>query len=93
MEPLVISYTLLLQGFTRSWKDFDWPWVKTNQRFSVSRTLDFGEKDVGQKKFGPLVVTLSLEFSRLPAMLSPLKTTLLPVPALTPRRQIGECMY
>lgn len=58
MEPLVISYTLLLQGFTRSWKDFDWPWIKTNQRFSVSRTLDFGEKDVGQKKFGPLVVTV-----------------------------------
>lgn len=42
------------------------------------------------KSVVPLVVTLSLEFSRLPEMLSPLKTTLFPVPALTLRRQIGE---
>ena len=32
------------------------------------------------EKFGPLVVTLSLEFSRLPVMLSPLKITLFPMP-------------
>lgn len=61
-------------------------------KVSVSLTLDFDET-MSDKKFGPLVVTLSLEFSRLPAMLSPLKTTLFPVPALTPRRQIGECIH
>lgn len=32
------------------------------------------------EKFGLLVFTPSLEFSRLPVMLSPLKTTLFPVP-------------
>lgn len=82
-------------GFTRSgwpWIDFDWPWIKTNQRFlSVLRWISV--RGCWTKKFGPLVVTLSLEFSRLPAMLSPLKTTLFPVPALTPRRQIGECIH
>lgn len=36
------------------------------------------------KMLGPLVNSVPLEFSRFPAMLSPLKTTLFPVPALTP---------
>lgn len=50
----------------------------------------FRWKGCWTKKCGPLVVSLSLEFSRSPAMLSPLKTTLFPVPALTPRRRIAQ---
>lgn len=58
--------------------DFDWPWIKTNQRV-LSVLLWISVRGCWTEKFEPLVVTLSLEFSRLPEMLSPLKTTLFPV--------------
>lgn len=61
--------------------------------FCQSKMLHSGEKMLDRKEVWTVSVSLSLEFSRLPAMLSPLKTTLLPMPALTPRRQIGECFY
>lgn len=88
MEPLVTSYTLLLQGLPGQGghgKTLTGLGIKTNQRLlSVLRWISV--RGCWTKKFGPLVVTQSLEFSRLPAMLSPLKTTLFPVPALTPRQ-------
>lgn len=66
---------LLLQGLPGQGGHGLWLALYQDQpKGSVSLTLGFSER-----KFGLLVVALSLEFSRLPAMLSPLKTTLFPV--------------
>lgn len=73
------------------WVDFDRPWIKANQRFlSVCRWILV--RGCSTEMLGPLVDSVPLEFSRLPAMLSPLKTTLFPVSALASWRQLGECI-
>lgn len=95
MGPLVTSYTLLLQGLPGQGGHGQTLTGlgsrPTKGVLSVLRWISM--RGCWTKKFGPLVFTVPLEFSRLPAMLSPLKTTLFPVPALTPRRQIGECTH
>lgn len=69
-------------------------WLALNQgqpKGSVSLSPDFSER-VLKEMLGPLVDSVPLEFSRFPAMLRPLKTTLFPEPALASWRQHGECI-